>query len=264
MDSQIVPLQAVAVTVSRQADSDDQLVALWLHGRSAATQRAYRADADRFLRTVGRPLRALTLGDVQRFADDLVALAPASQARTLAAVKSLLGFGHKLGYLAFDVGRAVRLPKVRGALAERILSERQTLRLIGDRHDDERPLERRNRVILLLGYGAGLRVSELCGLRWRDAQDRDNGEGQVSVFGKGGKTRVVRLPASVWHDLLELRAGAQDDAPVFRSREGGHLNQSQVNRIVRAAAKRAKLPAGVSPHWLRHAHASHAIERGAP
>ena len=88
-------------------------------------------------------------------------------------------------------------------------------------------------------------------------------DGQISVFGKGRKTRVVRLPASVWRDLLELRDNALDDEPIFRSRKRGHLTPMQVLRIVKAAAKRAKLPAGVSPHWMRHAHASHALERGA-
>jgi integrase/recombinase XerD len=58
------------------------------------------------------------------------ALAPASQARALAAVKSLLAFGHRLGYLPFDVGGAVRLPRLRSALAERILSEADVHRLL--------------------------------------------------------------------------------------------------------------------------------------
>jgi integrase/recombinase XerD len=264
MERQIVIATPRAPALADQATSDDQLVALWLHGRSAATAKAYRADATHFRTATALPLGAITLGDLQTYANGLTTLAPATQARRLAAVKSLISFGHRLGYLPFDVGRVLRLPKVRNRLAERIISERQTLRLIGDRDEAEKLTARRNRVLLLLGYAAGLRVSELCGLRWRDAQDRSDGDGQINIFGKGGKTRVVRLPASVWKELLELRAGAADEAPIFRSREGGHLDQSQVNRIVHAAAKRANLPAGVSPHWLRHAHASHAIERNAP
>ena len=54
------------------------------------------------------------------------------------------------------------------------------------------------------------------------------------------------------------------DAPVFRSRKGGPLDASQVHRIVKGAAERAGLPAEVSAHWLRHAHASHSLDRGAP
>jgi len=65
--------------------------------------------------------------------------------------------------------------------------------------------------------------------------------------------------------LLDLRGdGGNADDPVFRSRKGGALDPSQVHRIVGKAARRAGIKAPVSPHWLRHAHASHALDRGAP
>jgi len=63
---------------------------------------------------------------------------------------------------------------------------------------------------------------------------------------------------------MSLRGEAPDQGPVFRSRKGGHLDESQVWRIVRKAAKRAGIEKAVSCHWLRHAHASHALDRGAP
>ncbi len=89
------------------ATSDERLVELWLHGKSEATRDAYRSDLRKFLDfTEGKPLRAVTLADVHEFADFVsVLLAPASQARLLAALKSLLAFGHQVGYLPFDVGR---------------------------------------------------------------------------------------------------------------------------------------------------------------
>jgi integrase len=81
---------------------------------------------------------------------------------------------------------------------------------------------------------------------------------------KGGKTRAVVVSAATWAELVALRCEAGPDEPVFRSRKGSALDPSQVHRIVRAAAKRAGLDGDVSPHWLRHAHASHALDRGAP
>lgn len=90
------------------------------------------------------------------------------------------------------------------------------------------------------------------------------------VYGKGGKTRAINLPASLWSDLLALRCEDHIDAPVFSSRKKqGHLTEVQVNRIVKAAAMRVpgldqQVASKVSPHWLRHAHASHAMDRGAP
>ena len=75
---------------------------------------------------------------------------------------------------------------------------------------------------------------------------------------------MILVLAPVWEELLGLRGAAGPDDPVFRSRKGGHLDRSQVLRIVQAAARRAGIDLAVSPHWLRHAHASHALDRGAP
>ena len=250
------PPRAVAVRPV-QADSDDHLIDLWLHGRSPGTQRAYAADVLAFRARVGCTLPQVTLGGLQGFQDSLAQLATATQARKLSAVKSLLSFGHRTGYLVVNVGAAVRLPKIKETLAERILDMDAVLHMLA--------LERnpRNKALLRLLYLGGLRISEACGLRVRDLQP--NGDaGQVTVFGKGGKTRVVLLKASLWTDLARLR-GTVPDAAVFRSREGGGaLDPSQVHRIVKIAAKRAGLSEAVSAHWLRHAHVSHALDRGAP
>lgn len=238
---------------------DAQVIAMWMHGRSRHTQRAYRADWRRFSAfTEGKPIAGITLADVQGFADSLDDLAPSSRGRMMASVKSLLAFAHRLGFATFDVGRAVRLPQFRESLAERIITEPEVHRLIGM---EDHP---RNRTILRLLYVSGVRVSELCGLRWRDLAQRAEG-GQITVFGKGSKTRAIVIPATVWGDLTALRGDAVPDDPVFRSpKGGGALTSSQIWRIVKAAAVRAGLGKAVSPHFLRHAHASHSLDRGAP
>ncbi len=255
----MVPVPTTTIVVARQADSDQHLIDLWLHGRSSHTQRAYRADAGRFLAAIGKSLHQTTLGDLQQYAARLIGSGrkATSACRTMSAVKSLFAFGHRLGYLPFDVARPLRLPALRESLAQRILEETDVLRMIA--------LEGmpRNKAILMTLYGGGFRVAELCSLKWNDLQGRDRA-GQITVFGKGAKTRTVLMPLSVWNALLPLRKDAGDDQPVFRSRKGGHLDESQVWRIVRKAAKRAGIEKKVSCHWLRHAHASHALDRGAP
>jgi integrase/recombinase XerD len=159
--------------------------------------------------------------------------------------------------LQFDVGRVLRLPGFRETLSGRILDETEVFRILA--------LEpgARNHALLKLLYAGGLRVSEICALKWSDLQVRTEG-GQATVYGKGNKTRVVLLPGSVFGELLCLRENAANDVPVFRSRKGGHLDPSQALRIVKAAAKRAGVLKAVSPHWFRHAHASHALDHGAP
>jgi integrase/recombinase XerD len=73
------------------------------------------------------------------------------------------------------------------------------------------------------------------------------------------------LKPKVWLQLLSIKGDATGVDPIFRSRKGGGvLDVSQVRRIVYAAARKAGLEQKVSPHWMRHAHASHALDRSAP
>ena len=241
-----------------QAHNDEQVIVLWLHNRSPHTQKAYTSDVIRFLKYVGKQLGIVTLGDLQAFADSLKNenLKPASQHRILASVKSLITFAHKIGYLKYDISKPLRSPKYRDELSERILSEAEVQRIIGMENNP------RNRLLLRVIYAGGIRVSEVCRLRWKDMQVRDKG-GQMVIYGKGGKTHTVIIPEPLWSDLLAIRNDAVDDSPVLRSRKGGHLSPCQVWRIVKQSAKRAGINKPVSPHWFRHAHASHALDRGA-
>ena len=241
-----------------QADNDAQVIAMWLHGRPHTTQRAYSYEVRGLLAAVGRPLHNITLGDFQGYFSTLDPLAPASRARAINAVKSLFSFAQRIGYLHFNPAAAILSPKIKNTLAERILSESDVHRLLAlEPHP-------RNRVLLRVMYAAGLRVSEACGLKWRDVQERE-GAGQITVYGKGGKTRVVLLSAETWTELITLKGEGGADDPMFASRKSkGHLHPSQVKRIILAAAERASIEGPVSPHWLRHAHASHALDRGAP
>ncbi len=240
-----------------QAHDDETMLRLWLDGKAGHTQRAYAADASAFLAHVGHPLRTATVGDVQAFGAAIAHQSPATRARKLGSVKSLLSFAHRLGYVPFNVGAPVRLPAIKETLNERIIVEADVHRLLALEADP------RNHALLRLLYVAGLRISEACGLRWRDLTPR-NDAGQVTVFGKGGKTGIVLLPVPVWREVAALREDAGADAPVFLSGKGAHLSTVQVHRIVKAAAARAGLSAAVSAHWLRHAHGSHSLDRGAP
>ena len=252
---QVLPADGLAVPV--QADSDATLIRLWLDGRPETTRRAYSRDAEVFLAFAGVAVRAVTLGHLQEWAGSLEGLAPASRARKLAAMKSLFGFAHRLGFVPFDAARPLRLPKLRDRLAERIIPEADALRMISLEPNP------RNHALLRLLYAGGLRASEACALQWTNLRGTKSG-GLANVFGKGGKTRAILIQPKLWRLLSALRGGAGPDEPVFRSRAGAMLDRSQVHRIVKAAARRAGLPDAVSAHWLRHAHASHALDHGAP
>jgi site-specific recombinase XerD len=255
---ELVPAGAASPDrLEEDVSTDDRLIGIWLHGRSVHTQRAYAADVARFRAGAAKPLALVTLGDLQDFANALAEMAPPTRYRALSAVKSLMAFGHRVGYLQFDAGRLLRLPAVRNRLSERILPEIDVHRMLSLESNE------RNRAILMLLYASGVRVSELCGLCWRDLQPNGDG-GQITVFGKGGSTRSIQVPASVWTLLCESRGEAVAADPVFRSRKGGGLKPLAVLRIVKKAAARAGIKLNVSPHWLRHAHASHALDHNAP
>ena len=261
MQQEIVKVDTVSgVPEARNAaQTDEQLVELWLHGLSPHTERAYRKDWCDFRVAVRKPLGSVTLADIQNFAIRLghTTLSEGSRHRKLSTVKSLFGFAHRIGYLSYDTARPLRLPAVRETLSERIMTEEEVTRLIAAAR---RP---RDRALLMLLYASGVRVSEVVALRWRDAVGRAEG-GQITVFGKGRKTRSVLLPRRTWLTLLSVRGNAGDDDPIFRSRRGGHLDPSAVLRVVKAAAQRAGIERPVSPHTFRHAHCSHALDRGAP
>jgi integrase/recombinase XerD len=248
------------------AGTDGRLVELWLFGKSPKTIDAYLADYRKLTLFLGaKPLRAVTLSDLQEFAEDVSVLGDAYQARILAAVKSLFSFGHQTGYLPFDVGRAVKIPPRRDALSERILSADEVVDLISAAKKG------RDRTLLRSLYIGGLRVEEAVSLTAGDLVAREEaGGGQVTLFGKGRKTRRVLLPAGLFAELSAL-ALPDPEAPLFRSRKrapgGGPrpITARQAERIVKQAAREAGLKnaSSVSPHWLRHAHASHAMDRGA-
>jgi integrase/recombinase XerD len=255
METALIP----AAGPPSQADSDAQAIALWLHGKSPHSRRAYAGDIERFRQFIPeRPLPAVRLADLQAFADTLQELAPATRTRILAAVKSLLAFSHRIGYVPYNVGAAMTLKRPKRTLAERIMTREATVKMLA--------LETtaKKRTILQFLYETGARASELCALAWRDVQPRERGQAQATLFGKGDRTRAVLFSGELMQQLELLRGNSGPDVPVFKTRTGKPMDEPALFRIVRAAAARAGMKQAVSPHWLRHACASHALDAGAP
>lgn len=237
--------------------SNAELISLWLHGKSPNTIDGYRRYAERFFRHVSdKPLRDVTLMDFQLWEMSLNS-SDNSKRVAIGAIKSLFSFAKELGVISSNLGILVKPPSAKNTLAERILSEEQVQQLMNAASIA------RDRAIIRLLYFAGLRVSELCALSWRDLKPRGDG-GQITVFGKAGKTRVVLIGKGIWQEIQQLKGTSLADDPVFISSKGGHLCRSMVFHIVKKAAKNAGIEENVSPHWLRHSHASHSLDRGAP
>lgn len=249
-------LQPVQV-IPKQADTDQDLIGLWLHGKSRHTQRYYRSDTEQFFQFTKKSLKEVILKDLQGFSDhiDRHNLTDGSKRRILSSIKSLISFSHRLGYLVFDISRPLILPTPKDTLAERILSQDEVHRII---YAENHP---RNRLILETLFISGIRVSELCSLCWKDLIERSDG-GQMTVFGKGSRTRVVLIPEPLWSKLMSFKGASSDDTVIFRGRKRNTpMHPTTVLRIVRKATHKANIHKSVSPHWMRHAHASIAAEK---
>ena len=239
-------------------NTDAALYTMWLNGLSAASKRTYTAGLEEFREYTDKPLNQITVEDLQGYENELQdkGLRPASIAIRIAAVKSLLSYGQKIGYLQYNVGTALRTVKVQDELSERILSQEDVLKIIALESNQ------RDHAILAFLYDTGLRVSELCGLRWKHFHT-DGGKTVMTVHGKGGKTRYIPLTKKQYDMLRAQAKDTSPESPVFFSQKGGPLDVSAVRRIVYAAAAKAGVP-HVSPHWFRHAHATHALKKGCP
>ena len=242
-----------------RVSSDQKLVDMWLHGRPDSTQKEYYYDIQRFLSFVHKPVSGVALEDLQEYALHLQekGLKATTLKRKLNTVKSLFTFATKLNYVRFNVAAALRMPKTDSSLANRILKQSQVLKLIQCANDG------RDKSLLKLIYATGMRVSEVCRLKWSDFNEREDGEVQVTIIGKGNKVRVVIVPATVWLEIEALRTHIEDDEPVFRSVRNRQLDRTMVHKIVKDSAKKAGINPSVSSHWLRHCHASHALQKGA-
>lgn len=232
------------------ATSDTHLVSLWLAGRPASTVRVYEPVATAFLGGIPSGLQETTVADVVAYIEGLMGEA-STRARLVSTIKSLLSFAWRTGYTAFNVGRAIRCVRVPSKLHEKIMDEATVKDVVGEAVCD------RDRALLRLLYASGVRLSEALGLCWKDVEKT-----RVHVVGKGTKSRTVVVPESVTADILALRGTAEKSDPVFVSRLGKRLSDRAGREAVYKAAREAGVK--VSPHWFRHAHASHALDHGAP
>lgn len=266
MNSDLVPSQGDFSVA--YCNNDDDLIELWLFEKPATTQDAYRRDIRQFKNWSGKIVTEIRLNDLIGYYRYLQvrhlepgregkALKTSSIHRKINTLRSLLNYAVKIRYIPLDPSEALELPDFKKELASRILPESAIHRVINAAK------EGRDRLLLRFLYKSGCRVSELTALTWGDVQVRE-GFGQVTIFGKGGKTRQVCLYSPFWDELLAYRGDASSRAPIFPSRSGVSLCRQDVNRIIQQSAKRAGIEGNVSPHWFRHAHASHSLDRGAP
>lgn len=239
------------------ARDDQHLVALWLAQRPESTRRVYEPVAEAFVQSLmGESIRSVTAAQVIQWAEQLAG-EPATRARKVSTVKSLLTFAWRTGYTVHNVGRVLRCVPVPSKVHERILEEPEMKALF------EAASPGRDRAFLRLMYCTGARISELCKLRWVDLQQ----PGRMTVLGKGRKVRTLVVPPAILAEVRALKPqGAELTDPCFTSKRspGSPLDVRDAREIVYRARRAASQDRRVSPHWLRHSHATHALDHGCP
>ncbi len=245
-------------------------------GASGHTVRSYRADLDQFLGFLadewGMNLDKGALEDV-----DVLTLrgflahlhnqgtARSSIARKLAALRTFFRFLTREGILEKNPARLISTPRQEKKIPGR-LEEEEVEKLL-ECPDRSNPLGRRDHAILELFYATGLRVSELVGL---DRSSLELDARLARARGKGKKERLVPYgePAAdalerYLRDRRELAQRGPGTDALFLNARGQRLTDRSVHRLVRKYLKQAALRSGLSPHSLRHAFATHLLERGA-
>jgi integrase/recombinase XerD len=240
-------------------------------GSAARTQEAYARDVARFIdfalvRGAGAPVD-VTPRVLRAFVYHLkdLGLSPASIRRNVSAVRSYFRFLMGDGLVVRDPSERLDTPKRWRTLPE-VLTVAEIQKLLAAPTMDD-PLYFRDRAMLELAYGAGLRVSEWIGVGVKDAL---LDEGLVRVFGKGGKERLVPIGRGAIGALAiylrehrpVLERGAGKGA-LFLNARGEPLSRMGAWKILRKYVQRSGIRKRVYPHTLRHSFATHLLEGGA-
>jgi integrase/recombinase XerD len=240
-------------------------------GLSANTVSAYRRDLAKFV--VFAQKRKLSLEGIRR--DDLVdflaslyrqKLESKSVARHLVSLRNFFRFAQIRELISDDPSANLESPKIRRSLPGYLRLE-EVDRLLAQ-PDPKTPFGLRDRAMLEVLYSAGLRVSELIGLR---VTDLDSKVGSIRCIGKGDKERIVPVGKKalgmvekyLHFGRPKLVGKATSSPTLFVNRRGGALSRVGVWKILSAYGRRAGLRVALTPHMLRHSFATHLLERGA-
>lgn len=237
-----------------RSTNDAGILAMWIaQSNSENTRQQYARVAAAFLSYVGKPLQAIALSDLQSWQSSLSGK-PNTNKLSVNAVKSLFSFAQKTGYIALNPAVMLKAEKSVETKHTKTLTEEQVIRLASGN------LGKRDEAIVRVLYSSAMRVSELCALQWKDVIEQGS-RAILVIRGKGGKTRESGISASAYSAMKALRNGASDESFVFLSNRKQQMDRTTVNHLFTKLS--AIVGKDISPHWLRHSHVTHALQRGA-
>ncbi|MCS7203484.1 MAG: tyrosine recombinase XerC [Thermodesulfovibrio sp.] len=239
-------------------------------GDSHNTLRAYKRDLEEFFRFSGADLYQIEPVIIRGFISQqiLKGKSKSTVARKLSTLRSFFSYLYQEGLIKVNPARVVTSVKIKRALPK-FLTVDDVFRLV-EAPKDDKFINTRDRAILELLYGSGLRVSELCGL---NIEDLDLKESFIKVKGKGNKERIVPVGQKAKEALkryITLRNISRikgefkrEESALFINSAGKRLSTRQIRKIVDKYAKAIGLLEKISPHTLRHTFATHLLMEGA-
>lgn len=228
----------------------------WLAGQlSPHTKRAYATDIAQFMRSVGKTdISAITRDDIYQFRLWLTEnYKPASANRKLSSVRQLFAEAVAQGLITHNPTERIKGYKVDSTHSSTLSpSEEQVKALIASVSNSSEPLSTRDKAMIYVLAGMGLRRAEVCALKVSDIVT-DNGKIALEVFGKGSKVRRIEIPDNVYNALKSWIqcAGATGDDTIFVNAGGEPLTPNGIYYIVERRMRSVGIE-GCSPHSLRH------------
>lgn len=238
---------------------------------SLHTVKAYYNDISDYLAWASDRLpQDLTYKEIRLYLAELATrdYSKTTTARKIAAIRTFYRYLYRERLVNTNPADSIRHPRKVKSLPKFLNDDE--IYMIFNQLNIQNPSSFRDRVILELLYATGMRISELCGLNFSNLNLEEN---EITVFGKGGKERIVLVSnraKNYLNDYLNnvrqvfnLNNENDQESPIFLNKTGYRLNQRSVNRTLSNIVQSLNIPKNISPHIFRHSFATRLLEKGA-
>lgn len=274
-------------TLSNKAkiENDELFIEIFLNQKAASTQKTYRKTILEFQLYMSYEsllnLKSVDIVIANKYKDSLFnyiqssgkRLSNATIVNRLNTISSLYSFGQKIGYFDVNPFSAISKPKYDNRKQNKFIPNDDVVYLLRavKRVGNNEIIQKRNFIIVSMLLYTGMRISELCSIRWNDFfLDAKNRIG-IRIEGKGGVWRSIKIRKELWFYIVDYRSSMglptsfnnNDDCPLFLNYCGGQLTHWYIRKLIAQAAEMAGLENKITPHWFRHTSASMALANGA-
>ncbi len=264
---------------------DEKFIEIFLNQKATTTQKTYRRTVTEFqayLQTQNiYELREADVVAVNNYKnaissyikDNGKTLSPATIVNRLNTLSSMYTFGQKIGYFKFNPFVVISKPKYDNRNSSKFLNNEEItyfMRAVKKLSENE-ILQKRNFLIVSMLLYTGMRISELCSIKWNDFFIDPKNRVGIRIKGKGGNWRSIKIRKELWLYIADYRTSLNmsvkfnnnDNSPLFMNCYGEALTHWYIRKFLAQAGELAGLENKITPHWFRHTSASMSLANGA-